>query len=65
VPPGNVSPQGPQEGTNAARQDQGGSGGEVPSQEQDPKRRIGDFEGTAEHSRQQPSALNDGQQHSR
>src|SRR5437763_1465249 len=28
-------------------------------QEQDPKRRIGDFVGTGEHARQQPGPLND------
>jgi len=37
----------------------------MPFQEQDPKRRLGGFEGAGEHSRQQPSALNDGQQHSK
>ena len=34
-------------------------------QEQDPQRRLGDFEGTGEHSRQQPGRLNDGDVHSR
>jgi hypothetical protein len=29
-------------------------------QEQDPKRRLGDFVGTGEHARQQPGPLNDG-----
>jgi len=33
-------------------------------QEQDPKRRIGGFEGAGEHARQQPSDLNDGTTHS-
>jgi hypothetical protein len=34
-------------------------------QEQDAKRRIGDFESAGEHARQQPSQINDGQQHSK
>ncbi|HEX4590110.1 MAG TPA: hypothetical protein VH120_09295 [Gemmataceae bacterium] len=34
-------------------------------QEQDPQRRLGDFESAGEHSRQQPSALNDGTTHSK
>ena len=34
-------------------------------EEQDPKRRIGDFEGKGEHSRQQPTSLNDGTTHSK
>lgn len=29
-------------------------------QEQDPKRRLGDFTGKGEHARQQPRPLNDG-----
>ncbi|HZU35636.1 MAG TPA: hypothetical protein VFA18_07005 [Gemmataceae bacterium] len=36
-----------------------------PFQDQDAKRRIGDFEGAGEHSRQQPSPVNDGTTHSR
>ena len=34
-------------------------------QDQDGKRRLGGFESAGEHSRQQPSRLNDGQHHSR
>jgi hypothetical protein len=34
-------------------------------QEQDPQRRLGDFEGSGEHSRQQPGRANDGDIHSR
>jgi len=37
----------------------GASNGE-PFQEQDPKRRLGDFTGKGEHSRQQPGPKNDG-----
>jgi hypothetical protein len=34
-------------------------------QEQDPKRRLGDFESAGEHSRQQPTPLNNGTTHSK
>ena len=34
-------------------------GGGAPAQEQDPKRRLGDFTGTGEHSIQQPGGKND------
>jgi hypothetical protein len=61
VPPGNQSPAGP------------GSVGDEPSnaeenagagfQEQDPKRRLGDYGGAGEHPRQQPGRLNDGDVH--
>ncbi len=33
-------------------------GGEVAAQEQDPKRRLGDFTGTGEHSIEQPGGKN-------
>jgi len=63
VPPGNQPHAGPPE---AAQDGTQGQQGEVASfQEQDPKRRIGDFEGAGLHPRQQPSPANDGQQHSR
>ena len=35
----------------------------APFQEQDAKRRLGDFSGAGEHPRQQPSQLNDGNTH--
>jgi len=62
VPPGNK----PHEGTSfpssdadqQATGDQDGKG----LQEEDPKRRLGDFTGTGEHARQQPGPLNDGGQ---
>ena len=38
---------------------------EVNPQEHDPKRRLGDFTGTGEHSRQEPGMLNDGDLHSK
>jgi hypothetical protein len=34
-------------------------------QEQDPKRRLGDFTGAGEHSLQQPGPLNDGKERRR
>jgi hypothetical protein len=61
VPPGNRPNSGPAFGgtgpdesgkTDAPQHDTG--------PEQDPKRRLGDFTGKGEHSRQQPGALNDG-----
>ncbi len=64
VPPGNRSPRDPTGDVSTGRRGRGTGGGE-PFQEQDPKRRIGDFENEGEHSRQQPSPLNDGTQHSR
>ncbi len=65
VPPANRPTAGPPASANAAPHGDTGAGGGAPFQEQDPKRRIGDFEAEGEHSRQQPSPLNDGQQHSR
>jgi len=62
IPPGNQPKAGP---PIEADQTQQAAGGGAPFQEQDAKRRLGDFEGTGEHSRQQPSSLNDGTHHSR
>jgi hypothetical protein len=39
--------------------------GGVGFQEQDPKRRLGDYGGAGEHPIQQPGRLNDGDTHSR
>ncbi len=64
VPPANKSKSGP--GANSVPETTTGHHGEVDSsQEQDPKRRQGDFSQTADHPRQQPGPLNDGEQHSR
>jgi hypothetical protein len=62
VPPGNQPKAGPPElgEVNGGAQAGGGS----PFQDQDPKRRLGGFESAGEHSRQQPSQINDGQHHS-
>lgn len=63
VPPGNQPQAGPL--IEADLDQQTDAGGGAPSQELNPKRRLGGFEGTGEHSRQQPGQINDGQQHSR
>ena len=55
VPPGNQSHSGPASGTDEPAI----KGAEVSSaQEQDPKRRLGDFEGKGEHSMQEPDGKN-------
>jgi hypothetical protein len=64
VPPGN-RPAGPQGDLNTGNPAKSGKGEGAPFQEHDPKNRLGDFESEGEHSRQQPTALNDGHQHSR
>jgi len=66
VPPDNQSQPGPAQIPGQSTPTRPKSPGEVESsQEQDAKRRFGDFSGTGEHPRQQPSRLNDGEQHSR
>ncbi len=64
VPPGNQPKAGPAGAGDPSRQT-GSAGGGSPFEDHDAKQRIGDFETAGEHSRQQPSAANDGQQHSR
>jgi hypothetical protein len=59
VPAGNQPQSGPPEHLSASAETNTGTRGEARFQEQDPKRRIGDFEGTAEHSFQQPGGKND------
>lgn len=63
VPPGNRPHVGPVSDVDT------GAGGEENSgasfQDQDPQRRLGNFETAGEHSRQQPGQLNDGDQHSK
>jgi hypothetical protein len=61
IPPGNQ----PQTGFPHEQSDSDGSGKAHGSQspgpqEEDPKRRLGDYTGTGEHARQQPGPLNDG-----
>jgi hypothetical protein len=66
IPPGNRPQSGPptptreDENEAASRKAEGGAGFE----EQDPKRRLGDYGGAGEHPRQQPGRLNDGDTHS-
>lgn len=60
VPPGNrprsgATPPNPDQDAGPPA-DQPGTGFE----EEDPKRRLGDFTGAGEHARQQPGPLNDG-----
>ena len=56
VPPGNQSQSGPMDATGKPAKK---SEAEVASaQEQDPKRRLGDFEGKGEHSMQEPGGKN-------
>jgi len=65
VPPGNKPHAGPGLGQDEADNYEGGEENAGASfQEQDPKRRLGDFSGAGEHSRKQPSRLNDGDTHS-
>ena len=65
VPPGNQPQAGPASAADPSQQTGGATGGGSPFQDQDAKRRIGDFETAGEHSRQQPSPANDAQPHSR
>ncbi len=58
VPPGNRAPIGPGGGTDGATVPDP-DGGE-PFSEQDPQRRLGNYQTAGEHAIQQPGALNDG-----
>ena len=62
VPPGNRPQAGPAH-ADSSEIPQGTS--EQGFQEQDEKRRLGGFETAGEHSRQQPTPLNDGTTHSK
>ncbi len=60
VPPANQSKAGPPRGPGTSAQEAQQPQGEVGSfQEQDAKRRLGDFSGTGEHPYQQPGGHND------
>ncbi|MFO0851377.1 MAG: hypothetical protein U0871_22890 [Gemmataceae bacterium] len=65
VPAGNRPQAGPGFADPAAAPPEPAPDTGVGDQEQDPKRRLGGFEGKGEHSRQQPGMLNDGDHHSR
>jgi len=59
IPPGNR----PRSGTSGTPESDANPSANAPGTgfgEEDPKRRLGDYTGTAEHSRQQPGPLNDG-----
>jgi len=58
VPQDNRSKGGPQ-GTADTSGQAGGAAGGASFQEQDPKRRLGNFEGAGEHAYQQPGGKND------
>jgi len=62
VPPENQPKAGPKTSIDSGQKVATGEGEAFA--EQDPKRRLGGFESAGEHSRQQPSELNDGTQHS-
>jgi hypothetical protein len=60
VPPGNQPHSGPGGAPDSSTQDdRQPPGGGAPFTDQDPKRRLGDYEGAGEHSIQQPGGLND------
>lgn len=63
IPPGNQPQAGPPAQPDLTQS--GHAGGGSPFQEHDAKRRLGDYEGTGEHARQQPTDLNDGTHHSK
>lgn len=63
TPPGNQPSAGPK--ANGGQPLNPDVPGGANFQDQDPKRRLGDFTGAGEHSIQQPSDLNDGTKHSR
>jgi hypothetical protein len=58
VPPGNQPKAGPPAEADLAQQAESAGGG-APFQEQDAKRRLGNFEGAGEHAYQQPGGKND------
>jgi len=59
VPPGNQPHTGPAEIAPEAAQDNEQANAGAPFSDQDPQRRLGDYEGTGEHSIQQPGGKND------
>ncbi len=63
IPPANKPRAGPAASPDKGQKVSGHEG--APFNEQDPKRRLGDFQTAGEHARQQPSNLNDGNQHSK
>ena len=64
VPPGNRPPGGTP-GTDPDAATAGDTNSGASFQDQDAKRRLGNYSGAGEHPRQQPGALNDGDTHSK
>jgi len=63
IPPQNRSPMGPEFSPADTDEEPSTTGDDF--QNQDPKRRLGDFTGAGEQSLKQPSSLNDGTTHSK
>ena len=63
VPPANRPQSGPPDAAVPAEQGHQAAGGGAPMQEQDAKRRLGDFETEGEHSIQQPGGAQGPNQH--
>jgi hypothetical protein len=59
VPAGNRSQAGPAAEVNTIQQAKGEKKSGARFQVQDPKRRLGDYDGTGEHALQQPGGKND------
>jgi hypothetical protein len=59
VPPANRPAVGPPEAQQTGHGGQGPAPEVTSFQEQDPKRRLGDFSGAGQHPYQQPGGLND------
>jgi len=59
VPPGNLPQGGPSGNAGEGPVDESQTNSGQPFQEQDPKRRLGNFSGKGEHPYQQPGGLND------
>jgi hypothetical protein len=67
IPPGNKPHAGPlsRDVPDAAELTKAGGNAGVPFQDQDVKRRLGDYTTAGEHARQQHEAANDGDRHSK
>lgn len=65
APPNNRPHSGPVDESGVSPIDDANTHPEERFQEQDPKRRMGDFTQTGEHSLQEPGQLNDGDRHSK
>ena len=59
VPPANRPQAGPPGATDASQQADPAAQTGAPAQDQDPKRRLGNFESAGEHAFQQPGGKND------